>query len=165
MGTSTAHYDQRNRVRSKKLPPVAGAPGIAKDLVRHWLWEHGWSDDPKHPKYRRTVYDALVVTSEFVTNVGRHVKAECTLIFDLNDEGNPVIAVWDPSPIMPSFPEPIDPEHAAEQLLERLEDDELTPESFEHGRGLSLVASLAKECGVGRWLYGKLVWAVLNIDT
>lgn len=159
MGTTAAQNAPRcrewKRTRVLRLPPLTSAPRTAKTFIRQWLWDGGWTDATA----AELIEDALVITSEFTTNACKHVKQEFSIIYEVTDNGSPVVAVWDPSPILPVFPEPVD----FSELGDRLAEVDVQMLTNNH-RGLALVVALAAKWGADIWKGsegGKIVWAEL----
>jgi anti-sigma regulatory factor (Ser/Thr protein kinase) len=86
--------------------------------------------------------DALLVVGELVSNAVLHATGPITLVLDLREQGV-CVEVIDDSPAMPST---------------RTLSDTRT-----NGRGLAIVAAVAREWGVQRLSTGgKSVWAAIN---
>lgn len=159
MGTTTAQNVPRCRewknTRVLRLPPLTSAPRTAKTFVKQWLWDGDWTDATA----AELVDNALIIVSEFATNACCHVKQEFSVIYEVTDGGRPVVAVWDPSLVLPVFPEPVDFSDLADRLAE-LDVQKLA----ENNRGLGLVVALAARWGADIWKGpegGKIVWAEL----
>jgi anti-sigma regulatory factor (Ser/Thr protein kinase) len=118
------------------LPASLDAPALARLHLRQF-----------RPQLAPTVLDdALILTSELVTNAVLHGKPEISLSVRV-EMPNLIIAVSDDSSMMP----PAKPE--------------LPLLAAPHGRGLAIVDSLAAEWGISRHIPGpgKVVWFLLPL--
>ena len=118
------------------LPPLPGSVAVARAVVAGMLREHGLED---------VVHEALVVTSELVTNALQHAGTTFALDVDV-DPDRLRIAVLDGD---------------AASL-----DDVVSREAVARGAqhyGLRLVGALSDEWGTGELLDGKVVWAELHL--
>jgi anti-sigma regulatory factor (Ser/Thr protein kinase) len=141
-------------VATAAYQPVPAAAAAARRFVRDTLrsWElAGDPGDRDEPDERDTlVDDAVLLTSELVTNAVLHagtpVQVTCRLLGDLSD-GAVEIAVLDrrPAQLRPDLP------HNAAEAAERT-----------NGRGLQLPSELAAAWGVTYARAAKAVWFRLN---
>ena len=118
------------------LPASLDAPALARLHLRQF-----------RPQLAPPILDdALILTSELVTNAVLHGKPKISLSVRI-EMPNLIIAVSDESPLMP-------PEIPELPLL-----------AAPHGRGLAIVDSVAAEWGVSRHIPGpgKVVWFLLPL--
>lgn len=108
---------------------------LARELVRYAL--SAWGYD------RELTHDAVLVMSEIVTNAvaaarGRQIRLRCAVHHEA-----PLLECWDPSPALPVH------RHASEIA--------------ESGRGLTIVAAIAKDYGTrpSSTGEGKVIWVLL----
>ncbi|QIG44971.1 SpoIIE family protein phosphatase [Nocardioides anomalus] len=123
-------------VRELVLEDADTAPTQARDAVRRHLEDVGVTT-------REVVEDALLVTSELVTNAVLHAEAPVELRL-VSSRTELRIEVHD---------------REASQPLRRSPDLD-----DEHGRGLTIVAALSTHWGTRPSGSGKVVWAVLDAD-
>jgi anti-sigma regulatory factor (Ser/Thr protein kinase) len=117
---------------SREFEPSPGAPQAARRFVEEAL--RGWGHGDT------VIDDARLLLSELVTNAVTHARSPVSVT--LRARGSALrLAVRDESPAEPT-PRPVAPEADA-------------------GRGLQIVAALAKEWGVLATRGGKTVWAEL----
>lgn len=122
---------------SVDLPPVAGSAAAARYLVARVLdaWAVGWFRD-----------DAILLVSELVSNVVRHVpgpramRVEMVLSGPVTSRGGLWVAVVDGSSVAPAVDE----------------------RGVDGGHGLRLVAALADRWGSEEHGEGKRVWFELG---
>jgi anti-sigma regulatory factor (Ser/Thr protein kinase) len=133
---------------------AAAARRFVRDTLRSWelAGERGGPDERTEWTQRDAlVDDAVLLTSEFVTNAVLHagtpVQVTCRLLGDLSD-GAVEIAVLDrrPTQLRPDRP------HTAAEAAERT-----------NGRGLQLPSELATAWGVTYARAAKAVWFRLNL--
>ena len=131
------------------LVPMTGAPasaGRARTLVDERIRKWG---------YFRILSNALLVTSELVTNASRRTPHQEIRLQLSRDGHGVVIAVWD---CAYDFPRPKPKKELS------LDDLDLSEEAFDdnHGWGLHIVQALSTECGAtadphgGKWVWSRL---------
>ncbi|WP_019629238.1 ATP-binding protein [Actinomadura atramentaria] len=115
----------------------AEAVSGARTFVARWLTDHGY------PAAVRD--DALVVAAELLSNAYLHTAGPDILVRVFGCAAGPVIEIWDTAD---DLPEPARPDDTAES-----------------GRGLTIVAALARAWGTARHpTTGKAVWALITHD-
>ena len=114
-------------VREQTLPPDRGAPATARESVRTACG----------PMFPHLIDDAVLLTSEVVTNAVKHGRAPVRLSVNCDHRGI-VVAVDDANPALPRTRK--------------------TDRRRHSGRGLVLVQRLAADWGVRRTATGKQVW-------
>jgi anti-sigma regulatory factor (Ser/Thr protein kinase) len=115
------------------FPRVTTAVADARDWLTAFLYEHSMHDG--------VVEDAVLVTSELVTNALRHGLGD-VVVQSVAEDGDVHLAVTDSSGDMPVLLAP-DPERVG-------------------GVGLRIVDELASRWGTSPFPGGKTVWAVLR---
>lgn len=122
----------RERLMEICLPSKPESAETARRYVKNRLLVMGCHE---------CVDDALIITSELVSNAIRHVKQETFKINIRNNFGHPFVEVYDHSTALPKI---------ADRGL------------VESGRGLVLVTELAVDWGVDVLSTGKTVWAIFK---
>ncbi|MBC6459946.1 ATP-binding protein [Actinomadura sp. HBU206391] len=102
-------------------------------------------------------HDTCLVAAELITNACQATPGEKIRFRFVREVGSVLLAVWDSSDLMPEV-----------QPIRELEpaDLDLSPDGFDDngGWGLTLVRTIASECGVCRTTpSGKWVWARLAV--
>lgn len=127
-----------------RVLPLAAEPG-APATARHWLLA-GLGEWQQHPE---AMFAAELLVSELVTNAVRHACGPVRLraLTRLDDQGGGVLRV-----------EVFDGDR-------ELPDVRSVSAESESGRGLRLVADLARCWGCRRTRHGKLIWFELDLDS